>query len=611
MSESVEAATETTVPVAERPAIINDFSMVVATVNGSGSQTSNSAMLRALFRMGIPVSGKNLFPSNIQGLPTWFTIRVSASGHTARKEDPEILVAMNQATLAEDLMGLRPGGVCFYADHFTIPPTRPDLTYYPMPVKQLTLEVNPPSELRDYIANMAYVGVVAVILGIDLDEIRAAIETHFQGKAKPIELNMSMVLAAAEWAQKNLTKQDRYRVERADLTRGKILVDGNTSAALGAIYGGVTFAGWYPITPASSLAEALQEYLPVLRTDPVTGKATYGVIQAEDEIAGVGMAVGAGWAGARSMTSTSGPGLSLMAEYVGLAFFVEVPIVVWDVQRMGPSTGLPTRTSQGDILFVRFMGHGDTKHVMLFPASMAECFEFGWRAFDIAERLQSPVFVLSDLDLGMNLWMSEPFAYPDTPMDRGKVLTAEDLKRVKEFVRYRDVDGDGIGYRTLPGTPHPEAAYFARGTGHNEKADYSERPEDWSGNMERLWRKLDTATKYMPPPVIDGRDSDVGIIAFGSTDPAIQEARSLLASQGVRTDYLRLRAVPFTDGVKEFVRNHKKLFVIEMNTDGQMRQLLQVEYPEYAIRFVSLKQNNGLPLTAEWVANAVRIGKES
>ena len=611
MSESFEAATETTVPVAERPAIVNDFSMVVATVNGSGSQTSNSAMLRAVFRMGIPVSGKNLFPSNIQGLPTWFTIRVSASGHTARKEDPEILVAMNQATLAEDLMGLRPGGVCFYADHFTIPPTRPDLTYYPMPVKQLTREVNPPSELRDYIANMAYVGVVAVILGIDLDEIRAAIETHFQGKAKPIELNMSMVLAAAEWARKNLTKQDHYRVERADLTRGKILVDGNTSAALGAIYGGVTFAGWYPITPASSLAEALQEYLPVLRTDPVTGKATYSVIQAEDEIAGVGMAVGAGWAGARSMTSTSGPGLSLMAEYVGLAFFVEVPVVIWDVQRMGPSTGLPTRTSQGDILFVRFMGHGDTKHVMLFPASMAECFEFGWRAFDIAERLQTPVFVLSDLDLGMNLWMSEPFAYPDTPMDRGKVLTAEDLERVKEFVRYRDVDGDGIGYRTLPGTPHPEAAYFARGTGHNEKADYSERPEDWSGNMERLWRKLDTATKYMPPPVIDGRDSDIGIIAFGSTDPAIQEARSLLASQGVRTDYLRLRAVPFTNEVKQFVWDHKTLLVIEMNTDGQLRQLLQIEYPEHATRFVSLKQNNGLPLTAEWVVNAVRIGKES
>jgi len=491
-----------------------------------------------------------------------------------------------------------------------LPPTRPDIAYYPMPVRQLLRVANPPSELRDYIANMAYVGILAVILGIDLAEIRAAVETHFQGKAKPIEMNMSMVLAAAEWARQNLTKHDRYQVERADLTRGKILVDGNTSAALGAIYGGLTFAAWYPITPASSLAEALQEYLPILRTDPATGKATYSIIQAEDEIAGVGMAVGAGWAGARSMTSTAGPGLSLMAEYAGLAFFAEVPIVIWDVQRMGPSTGLPTRTSQGDILFVRFMGHGDTKHVMLFPGSMAECFEFGWRAFDIAERLQTPVFVLSDLDLGMNLWMSEPFAYPSTPMDRGKVLTAEDLERVKEFFRYRDVDGDGIPYRTLPGTPHPRAAYFARGTGHDEKADYSERPEDWSRNMDRLWRKLDTATKYMPPAVIDGRDSEIGIIGFGSTDPAIQEARSLLASQGIRTDYLRLRAVPFTDEVREFVRDHKRLFVIEMNTDGQMRQVLQIEIPEHATRFVSLRHNDGLPLTAEWVMNAVQIGEE-
>jgi 2-oxoglutarate ferredoxin oxidoreductase subunit alpha len=610
MSERVEVGAEMALPVAERPVIVNDFSMVVATVNGSGSQTSNSAILRALFRMGIPVSGKNLFPSNIQGLPTWFTIRVSASGNTARKEAAEILVAMNQATLGEDLKGLRSGGVCFYADHFVMPPERADITYYPIPVRQLVREVNPPTELRDYIANMAYVGVAAVILGIDLDEVRSALETHFQNKTKPIEMNMSMVLAAAEWARSHLTKHDRYRVERSDLTRGKILVDGNTSAALGAIYGGLTFAAWYPITPASSLAESLQDYLPVLRTEPETGKATYSVIQAEDEIAAVGMAVGAGWAGARAMTSTSGPGLSLMTEYTGLAFFAEVPLVIWDVQRMGPSTGLPTRTSQGDITFIRFMGHGDTKHIMLLPATMAECFEFGWRAFDLAERMQTPVFVLSDLDLGMNLWMSEPYAYPDVPMDRGKVLAAEDLERVKDFARYRDVDGDGIPYRTLPGTPHPKAAYFARGTGHNERTEYSERPEDWTKNMERLWRKMDNAVNYVPAPVVEGAGSDVGIVAFGSTDPAIQEARSLLASQGMQTDYLRLRSIPFTKEVEEFVRSHTRLLVIEMNVDGQMRHLLQLEYPEYATRFVSLKHNDGLPLTAEWVVQHVRAGEE-
>ena len=589
-----------------RESICNDFSMVVATVNGSGSQTSNMAIIRSLFRMGIPVSGKNIFPSNIQGLPTWFTIRASTDGFIARRDTTEILVAMNIATFAEDLENLAPGGVCFYSDDFSVPGGRDDIVLYPMPVRQLIKEINPPKALRDYIANMVYVGVLAQMLGIEMEEIRGALETHFLGNKRPIELNMSMIEAAAEWAEENLEKVDPYIVKREDKTKGQILIDGNTAGALGSIYGGVTFAAWYPITPASSFADALQEYLPQLRCQEGGCKATYSIIQAEDELAAIGMALGAGWSGARAMTSTSGPGIALMAEFAGLSFQAEIPVVIWDVQRMGPSTGLPTRTSQGDILFVRFLGAGDTKHVILFPGNMEECFEFGWKAFDIAERIQSAVFVLSDLDLGMNLWMSVPLQYPDQPMDRGKVLNEEDLERLGEFARYRDVDGDGITYRTLPGTDHPLAATFTRGTGHDEYAIYSEKPEDWEANMERLWRKHETAKAYLPPPVIETMDgASIGLLAYGSTDPAIQEARARLAEDNIPTDYLRIRAVPFTDEVGEFVRSHEKVFVIEMNHDGQMRQLLQLDMPDQAVKLQSIRKNDGLPLSAGWIKQAL------
>lgn len=595
----------------EQPRIVNDFSMVVATVNGSGSQTSNMALTRALFRMGVPVSGKSLFPSNIQGLPTWFTIRASSLGYTARRERVEIIVAMNLATYQEDLQTLVPGGVCFYPDHFPPPRGREDVVYYPMPVQSLVKQLDPPKELREYISNMAYVGVVASVLAIELEEIRKALVTHFRGKERAVESNMDMIARAHAWAEGNLVKRDPYVVERDNQTEGMILIDGNTAGALGAIYGGVSFAAWYPITPASSLAESLTEYLPTLRKEQGTGRATYAVIQAEDEISAAGMAVGAGWMGARSMTSTSGPGLSLMAEYVGLAFFVEVPIVIWDVQRMGPGTGLPTRTSQGDVLFVRYLGHGDTKHVMLFPATPKECFEFGWKAFDLAERLQTPVFVMSDLDLGMNYWMSEPFTYPEEPMDRGKVLTADDLAQIGTFGRYRDTDGDGITYRTLPGNPHPLAAWFARGTGHNQAALYSERADDWSANMERLWRKLETIREFVPPPVLSRLPgARIGLIGYGSTDPAIQEARARLLANGIPTDYLRLRAVPFTADVRKFVEEHDEIFVIEMNTDGQMRQLLQLETPEQAGKIRSLAHNTGLPLSARWIVGRIQPGQE-
>ncbi|HEY69619.1 MAG TPA: 2-oxoacid:acceptor oxidoreductase subunit alpha [Anaerolineae bacterium] len=593
--------------------IVNDFSIVVATVNGTGSQTANMALLRSLFRMGVPVNSRNLFPSNIQGLPTWFTIRASTREHFARSESTQILVLMNETTYEEDLAMLEPGSVCFYADHFEVEPKPPGVICYPMPVKDIVREASPPKQLRDYMTNMVYVGVIAEMLGIDLSEIQLALETHFQGNPKPVDLNMGIVDQAALWARENLTKEDPYVVRRDDKTRGKILIDGNTAAALGAIYGGLTFAAWYPITPASSLADGVLEYLPRLRRDPESDDATCAVIQAEDEISAIGMAIGAGWAGARAMTSTSGPGISLMAEFAGLAFFAEVPVVIWDVQRMGPSTGLPTRTSQGDILFVRFLGHGDTKQVMLLPGNMAECFEFGWRAFDIAERLQTPVFVLSDLDLGMNLWMSEPFTYPDEPMDRGKVLSAEDLDRIGEFARYRDVDGDGIPYRTLPGTNHPLAPWFARGTGHDESAFYSEDPEVWTRNIERLWRKMETAREYMPKPILRRGDTPeaVGIIVYGSTNPAVHEARHLLAEQGLPTDYLRIRAIPFTDEIETFIREHERIYVVEMNQDGQMRQLLQLEYPDQAVKLRSLTHNDGISLTGKWVADAVTAAEQN
>jgi 2-oxoglutarate ferredoxin oxidoreductase subunit alpha len=586
--------------------IINDFSMVVATVNGSGSQTSNLALIRALFRMGIPVSGKNMFPSNIQGMPTYFTVRANKDGFTARREKMEILVGMNPETFDEDLTNLVEGGVCFYPDQFQIPETRDDVVFYPMPVQQIIKEQDPPRVLQNYMRNMVYVGVVSELLGIEIGELRRALESHFKGREKSIELNMQIVEASALWARENLVKEDKYIVERDNQTEGMIMLDGNTAGALGTIFGGVSFVAWYPITPGSSLAEALQSNLPRLRTDEETSKQTYAIIQTEDELAAIGMIIGAGWAGARAMTSTSGPGVSLMAEFAGLAYFTEVPIVIWDVQRMGPSTGLPTRTSQGDILFTRFLGHGDTQQIMLIPGNIEECFEFGWRSFDIAERLQAPVFVLSDLDLGMNLWMSKPFDYPDQPMDRGKVLTAEDLEKIEEFARYRDVDGDGIPYRTLPGTDHPKAAYFLRGSGHNEQAFYSERPEVYSANMDRIARKYETAREHMPKPVIEENEgSAIALIAYGSTDPAIKEALSRLAAQGMKIDYLRIRAVPFTDEIHDFIRKHDRIYVAEMNTNGQMHMLLRLEMPDQATKLISLTHNNGLPMSARWITEAV------
>ena len=591
---------------------VNDFSITVATVNGSGSQTSNLTLLRALFKMGIPVSGKNLFPSNIQGLPTWYTIRVNKDGYLARRDEHEIVVAMNPATFAQDMADVLPGGAFFYADHIKLAINREDIVAYPMPVKKLARESGAPSNLRDYVANMVYVGVLAYILRIDLDTIFQALNFHFKGKTKPIDLNFSVIRAAADWARENLQKSDPYRVELMDATHDFIMADGNTAAALGSIYGGVQFVSWYPITPATSLPEALQAYLPKLRKDPETGKNTYAVVQAEDELAAIGMTIGAGWGGLRAMTATSGPGLSLMTEFAGLSYFAEVPIVVWDVQRVGPSTGLPTRTAQGDLTFTHFMGHGDTQQIILLPSSVNECFEFGWQAFELAERMQAPVFVLSDLDLGMNQWMTPPFEYPNKPLDRGKILWEEDLERLNgNWARYKDVDGDGIPYRTMPGNRHTRAAYFIRGTGHTEEARYSEDSEVWNQLLDRLKVKFEAARSYVPKPVIDAVEgTEIGIISFGSTEPAILEARDRLADEGVNVDFMRVRAVPFTPEVEDFIHKHKRNYIVEMNRDGQLHQLLSLDYPDQATKLISLAHTDGLSITANRVRNSILAHEE-
>lgn len=593
--------------------IVNDFSIVVGTANGSGSQTSNATILRALFKMGIPVSGKNLFPSNIQGLPTWYIIRASKDGYIARRETREIVVAMNPNSFEKDQASVMPGGVFFYDDSIKSPVTRTDITVYPMPIKQIVRN-DPaiPANLRDLIANMVYVGILAQMLGIDMEKIESALSFAFKGKRKAIDLNLNVAKSAAAWASENLEKKDPYYIEPMDKTRGLIMSDGNTAAALGSIYGGVQFVGWYPITPATSLAEELNEYLPKLRKT-ADGKETYAVVQAEDELAAIGMCIGAGWSGLRAMTSTSGPGLSLMTEFVGLAYFAEIPVVIWDVTRIGPSTGLPTRTSQGDLNFAANMGHGDTDNIILLPGSVNECFEFGWRAFDIAERLQTPVIVLGDLDFGMNQWMTEPFKYPDVPMDRGKILWEDDIKKLTEpWGRYLDKDGDGIPYRTLPGNRLPGSAYFTRGTGHDPYAKYSEEATVWEANMDRMKRKFQTARQYLPKPVIEAENGvKEAIIAFGSTMPAVEEARDCYKKDhGRKMNLLRLRALPIADEVIEFVRSHDKVYVVELNRDGQLYEELIIAMPELATRLVSVAFSDGMPPTAMRIMKEIQ-GKEN
>ena len=586
---------------------VNDFCMTICTVNGSGSATANTTLLRAMFHMGIPVSGKNIFPSNIKGLPTWFSIRVSDKGYLGRVAHDDIIVQMNPQTFEQDINYDVPGGVVFYADHIDLPITREDVVAYPMPVKSLIKEADVSRDLRDYMENMVYVGVVSKILGIGMDFIQDALLRQFRQKTSVADSNFAIVQLAYDWAEKNLQKQDRYRVEERAPLDGYIMTDGNTAGALGAIYGGFQFCAWYPITPATSLAESLGNFAPKLRKDPETGKNNFAIIQAEDELAAIGMAVGAGWAGLRAMSSTSGPGISLMTEYMSLAYYAEVPLVLWDVQRVGPSTGLPTRTAQGDVNLTYYLGHGDTQHIVLIPSTVTECFEFGWKAFDIADKYQTPVIVLSDLDLGMNLWMTKRFDYPDMPIDRGKVLWEEDIEALKEdYGRYLDVDGDGIPYRTLMGNQHEQAPYFARGTGHDEYGHYSEDPEVWRRGLDRIKRKFETARGQLPQPFYHAMESaNIGLIGFGSTEPAILEAQDLLEEGGIRTDYMRIRALPFSQEVREFIQSHERNYVLELNRDGQMHQILVTEYCDMTDRMKSLSYIDGLPITAEWIRQEV------
>ncbi len=591
--------------------VVNDFSITVGTVNGSGSQTANLTLMRAFFKMGIPISGKNIFPSNIQGLPTWYTIRVSKDRYLARSETTEIMVAMNPASFANDLDKLVPGGIFLYADHIKEEINRADVVVYPMPVKELVRESGAPRSLRDYVANMVYVGALTHLLGIEVEKLQEALDFHFGGKQKPVELNMKIIKKSIEWAAENFDQASPYRAEQMDGTDGYILATGNTAGALGSIYGGLQFTAWYPITPATGMPEAITKYRPFLQEDPETKKYKFSVVQAEDELAAVGMIIGAGWAGLRTVTATSGPGMSLMSEYVGLAYYAEIPIVIWNVQRMGPSTGLPTRTSQGDINQTYYLGQGDTKHPIFFPGSVTECFEFGWKAMDLAEQLQAPVFVLIDLDMGMNQWMTEPFQYPDTPIKRGKILWEDDLDNLDwEWGRYLDNDGDGIPYRTVPGNEHPKSAYFTRGTGHDEYANYSEDPETWAANLARLNKKFELTRTMVPKPEIHSRDgAEIGVIAFGSTDPAVSEACDYLEADGVAVDYLRLRALPINEDVVDFIRSHKRVYVVEMNRDGQLCQIIALEMLDQATKLISLTYNTGLQLTAAWVQNAI-LGKE-
>ena len=596
-----------------RPPVVNDFIFQAATINGSGSQSSNLVLTRALFSMGIPVAPKNIFPSNIEGLPTWFTIRVSPEGYQAVTRDIDILVALNPTTWPRDIQRINAGAAAIHEESYTVagPLAREDVSYYSVPFHRLGQENIDNPDLRKYLTNMIYVGATAWLLDIPMDVIEEAVGQQFKSKPKAVPLNMKSIALGYDYCHEHHVKRDPFRVQRmSGHTEGKILIEGNDALALGAIMGGCTVGAWYPITPSSSVFDFMEQHAERFRKDEKTGERNIAILQAEDELAAIGMVMGAGWAGARAMTATSGPGLSLMAEFAGLGYYAEVPAVIMDIQRIGPSTGLPTRTSQGDILFAHLLSHGDTKHVLLIPGTVNECYEFSQMAFDLAERLQTVIFVMSDLDLGMNLWMSEPFRYPDKKFDRGKVLHAKDLERIGEWARYRDVDDDGIGWRTLPGTNHPRAGYFTRGSGHDENALYTELPEVYERVMDRLKKKYKTARKYVPPAIIDDRGNKVGIIAYGTSHHAVVEARVKLLQKGLHTDYCRLRSIPFPQEVRMFIARHDKVYVVDQNRDGQMFDLLRLTMNASQNTLVSVRHYDGTPIPARAVVEPILIDQD-
>lgn len=591
---------------------INDFGITFSTINGSGSATANNTIQKAIFRMGIPVGARNIFPSNIQGMPTWYSLRVSKDGFIGRLEKDDILVEMNPETAVKDIDGLNTGGVLLINQNIKIPEIRKDITVHLLPVDELLKASEVSSNLNIYLANMVYVGVLAFLIGIEMEKIESALDQHFKGKRNAIEPNIKVVKKSFEWANTDLKAHCPFSLVPMQATSGKIMIDGNSAGALGALYGGLQFAAWYPITPATSLAEALNDFVPELRVDPETNKITCAVVQAEDELAAIGMVIGAGWAGLRSMTSTSGPGLCLMSEFLGLAYFTEVPMVVWDVQRVGPSTGMPTHTSQGDLTFSYFISHGDKDFVILLPGDMNECFEFGWRSLDIAEKLQTPVIILSDLELGMNIWMADPLEYPDEEIDRGKILWETDLdefvkEKQKEWGRYLDFDGDGIPYRTVPGNLHRNAPYFTRGTSHDPYAGYSESPQDWENNLIRIKKKFELAKVICPKPIVKDENRKLAIIAYGSSEMPAIETIAKLKDRSVEVDYLRIRSLPFSTEVYKFIDKHQRIFVVENNRDGQMTQLLCVNYPDQADKLLSVAHSDGLSLSAQWIVEKILV----
>jgi 2-oxoglutarate ferredoxin oxidoreductase subunit alpha len=592
---------------AAKTRIVNDFSIQVATVNGSGSQTANMVLLRSILLSGVPVSGKNMFPSNIAGLPTWYTIRASRHGYIARKKEVDFLVAMNPETAKEDVLTLEPGAAVVYDEPLKLNALRSDLVFYPVPFDKLVAPVCPDAKLRRLVRNMIYDGILARLLGIDLDLMEKALQKQLGKKAKAVTLNAAALKAGFDYAAATFTKADPFSIEKMDQTLGKILIEGNAAAAIGCMMAGVTVVAWYPITPSSSLCESLITYMKKYRVDKVTGKATFAIVQAEDEIASLGMVIGASWAGARSMTATAGPGISLMGEFAGLAYYAETPAVIFDVQRVGPSTGLPTRTAQGDLIQAAFLSHGDTKHIMLIPCSVEECYEMAQTAFELAEQFQSPVFVMMDLDLGMNNWMSDGFKYPEKPISRGKLLTKEKLAELgAQWGRYADVDGDGIPYRTVPGDGLP--SYFTRGSGHNAKGQYSERPDDYVENMDRLSRKFETARTFVPKPVVHKNPkAKIGLIAYGTSEFATEESRDQLRDETkVETSYLRMRAYPFTSELQQFVDGHERIYVIEQNRDAQLLQLMKLELtPDQQKKLRSVLHYNGLPIDARSITDDV------
>ena len=592
---------------------VNDFAFKIATANGTGSASANSLLMQAIFRMGVPVTGKNVFPSNIQGLPTWYEIRVNKDGYTARTPDFDLMVALNAATYDKDVAEVRGGGWLLYDSSWPLDDRlkRPDVTYLGVPLAEMCNASFKGVRERILMKNIAYVGALAALMKIDQDVIRALLKEKFGKKQALMDSNQKAVDLGYQYALKNLSCPLPIHLEPLDKTKDAILIDGNTSAALGCLYAGATVAAWYPITPSTSLMDAFRGFCMKYRQDPETKKNRFAILQAEDELAAVGMVIGAGWAGARAFTSTSGPGISLMNEFIGLAYYGEVPAVIFDVQRTGPSTGMPTRTQQGDLMMAAYASHGDTRHICLYPSDPREAFELASKAFDYAERFQTPVFVLTDLDIGMNDWMVPKLVWDDSRKpDRGKVLTAEQLEKAKNFYRYLDVDGDGIPYRTLPGT-HPRGAFFTRGSGHNKYGGYTEDAEEYLEVVDRIDRKIQRATKSLPAPIIrQTPGTKLAILTVGGCHAACIEALDLLAKEGIALDYMRVRSFPFGDDVAKFIESHDLTFVVEQNRDAQLRTLLTLETAVPMDRMHSVRYYGGFPMSAHHVVSGVKARLE-